>query len=216
MRVLAVLVLVALVASGAAFAAKGEPKKKINPADQARARAMLVKKSDLGPAFKGERSSGGNTSFNCAALDESDLTITGLADSPDFSAGVTFVSSEAQVYVSVGDAARAWHKDTSEAGISCLRDTLRREFAKQGLQLVGVRKLAFPAVAPKTAAYRIELTGQSQGVSVTVVLDAVLLLRSRAEVTLVVGSGLVPPARAVEVRLARTLASRMKTAMRGA
>ena len=217
MRRLAVVALVlTLVVSGAALAARGDPQKRINPADQARARSMLVRKSDLGPAFRAQRASGGDTQLNCPALDESDLTLTGLAASPDFSAGLAFVSSEAQVYESAGDAALAWQRDTSAAGIACLKDTLRREFAKQGLELVGLRKLAFPRVSQKTAAYRIELSGQAQGIQVRVVLDAILLLRSRAEVLLAIGTAVVVPSRATEVQLARTVAARMTAAMRGA
>jgi hypothetical protein len=49
MRGLAVVALVdGLFGSGVALGAGGEPKKQLNPADQARARAMLLKKADLG------------------------------------------------------------------------------------------------------------------------------------------------------------------------
>jgi len=216
MRALLVVVLLGLLASGVALAAKGDPQKKINAADQARARAMLLRKTDLGPAFKAERSSGGGLEFSCAALDESDLTITGLADSPDFSAGLAFASSESQVYETLADGTTAWKRDTSTAGIACLRTTLRKEFAKEGLTLGSFRKIAFPRVSEGTAAYRVVLSGTSQGTTVTAYVDAVVLLHSRAEVLLALGAGLTPPVKAVEVRLARTLAGRMRTAMRGA
>ena len=215
MRVLAVVALVGLVASSVAFAGGGEPKKRINPADQARARAMLLRTTDL-PGFKAERStSGGDIAFDCAALDESDLTITGLADSPEFSAGLVFASSEAQVYESVADGATAWRRDTSAAGTRCLRSTLRREFAKEELTLRSFRRFAFPQVSQRAAAYRLALVGRAQGTSVQVFFDVVVLLQSRAEVFFSVGSALTPPGKSVDIRLARVLAARMKTAMRG-
>lgn len=215
---LAVVLALALAAVvGAAVAAKGDPQKKINAADQARARAIVLRQSDLGPSFKGTRhASSGGTQFDCAVLDESDLTITGLADSPDFSAGLAFALSEAQIYESRADASTAWKRDTSTAGIACLRSTLRREYAKQGLTLLSLRKLAFPNVSQKTAAYRLALRGKSQGLTVTVYLDVMVLLRARAEVMLGIGSALAPPGRAGELRLARVIAGRMAKAMRGA
>jgi len=174
---------------------------------------MLLRKTDL-PGFKAERSpSGGDVAFSCAALDESDLTITGFADSPDFSAGLVFASSEAQVYASITDGSAAFARDASAAGITCLESTLRKEFAKEGLKLRSFRKLAFPNVAQRTAAYRIALTGESQGTTVTVFFDAVVLLRARAEVFLAVGSALRPPVKAVDLHVARVLAARMNTAM---
>jgi hypothetical protein len=215
-RALAIVAVAGLLASSVALAGGGDPQKRIEPADQARARAMLLRKTDL-PGFRAERNtSGGDIDFACAALGESDLTLTGLADSPEFSAGPAFASSEAQVYESIADGSAAWTRDTSTAGIACLKSTLRREFAKEGLTLLSFRKLAFPPVSQRSAAYRIALSGKSQGISVRVFFDAVVLLHSRAEVFLAVGSALVPPVKSVDVGLARTLASRMKTAMRGA
>ena len=215
--VLLALVLALASTVGAAVAAKGDPQKKINAADQARARAMVLRRSDLGPSFKGTRhASSVGTQFDCAVLDESDLTITGVADSPDFSGGLAFAISEAQVYESRSDAGTAWKRDTSTAGIACLRSALRREYAKQGLTLLSLRKLAFPKVSQKTAAYRLVLRGKSQGLTVTVYLDVMVLLHARAEVMLGIGSALAPPGRAGELRLARLVAGRMATAMRGA
>jgi hypothetical protein len=212
-RSLALVALAALITASVALAGAGDPQRKINPADQARARAMLLRKTDL-PGFKAERSqSGGDIAFTCAALDESDLTITGLADSLDFSAGLVFASSEAQVYESVAVGSAAFARDTSAAGVRCLKSTLRKEFAKEGLMLRSFRKLAFPNVSQRTAAYRIALAGQSQGTTVTVFFDVVVMLRARAEVFLSVGSALTPPVKAVDLHLARVLAARMTTAM---
>ncbi len=82
----AALLVLALVLSGVSLGARGDPKKRITPADQARARAMLLRKSDFSLAFRAGPASTG-ADFYCAALDESDLTVTGQAESPSFRAG---------------------------------------------------------------------------------------------------------------------------------
>jgi hypothetical protein len=121
------------------------------------------------------------------------------------------VSSEAQVYKSVGDAVAAFTRDTSRAGISCLKSVLRREFAKEGLRLVSFRSRPFPRrlCLPDRA------LGRVPGSDGDGLLDAIVLLRSRAEVSHAIGSALAAT-KALEVRLARKLAARMTAAMRGA
>jgi len=212
-RKLAVAFLLAsLVVSGAALAARGDPQKKITPADQARSKAMLLRKADLRPGFTATPASVEDDDFYCKALDESDLTLTGDAESPDFERELTFLSSLAQVYESVADANTSWRRGTSAAGEKCVRDEFRRQFQRDGIRLISFRRVAFPRLAQRTAAYR--LVAGSQGVRVYV--DVVVLQQSRAQAALLLGSALTPLAKAEEVRLATAIADRMKTAMRRA
>jgi hypothetical protein len=76
--------------------------------------------------------------------------------------------------------------------------------------------MAFPALAQRSAAYRLTLAGVAQGQNVNVFVDFVVLAQGRAVAGLIVGSALLEPDRQAEVRLARTLATRMAKAMRGA
>jgi len=200
---------------GTAGAEHGDPRKQISRADQARARSMLLQRADLTAGFKATRSSSNEPHLYCKALDESDLTVTGDAESPDFERGVVFISSAASVYRSTADANASWQRGTSAAGERCSRDLLRREFAKDGIKLVSMRRVAFPRVSSQTAAYRIVLSTEVQGTAVPVVLDLVVLMHSRAQVALFFGSGFVAVPRADEVRLARLTAKRLATAMRG-
>ena len=212
-RKLAVAFLLAsLVVSGAALAARGDPQKNITPADQARSKAMLLRKADLRPGFTATPASVEDDDFYCKALDESDLTLTGDAESPDFERELTFLSSLAQVYESVADANTSWRRGTSAAGEKCVRDEFRRQFQRDGIRLISFRRVAFPRLAQRTAAYR--LVAGSQGVRVYV--DVVVLQQSRAQAALLLGSALTPLAKAEEVRLATAIADRMKTAMRRA
>lgn len=210
-RFAAALLALALVLSGVSLGARGDPKKKITPADQARARAMLLRKADFSLAFRAAPASTGSD-FYCAALDESDLTLTGEAESPSFVGGVEFVASTSYVYASRANANASWRRGTSPAGQKCLRRGLQNEIQGTSVGLVSFRKLPFPTFAERSVLYRV--VAEQQG-GVRVYLDLVALQQSRAQVAIVYGSGLSPPPAAEERRLARVTAARMARAMGG-
>jgi hypothetical protein len=215
-RLLVFAILLALLGSSVALASVGgDPEKRINPADQARARAMLVRKSDLGPGYR-VLPSGSDVDSDCAALDESDLMLTGEAQTSTFASGLLSIASNAGVYRSVADANASWRRGTSAAGLRCLQDATRREYAKQRLQLRSFRKIAFPRVAERTVALRIVFEGQSQGLNIRLYLDVIAMKQSRAEAAVAFGSAIDPLERGEQVRLARLVAGRMAKAMRGA
>jgi hypothetical protein len=214
MRLLVVLLLPLVLATNA-FADHLDPEQRIRAGDQARARAMLLRQSDL-PGFQRRPSSGAEPHLTCPGLDESDLTVTGDAEAPTWSASVIFVTSSSTVYATRADAATSWSRGTSPAGARCLRQELGREFARQGVGVVSLRRVSFPSFAQRSAAYRLTLRGQSQGQTVDAYVDFVVLMQGRAVAGLVVGSALVRPDRPAEVRLATTIAARMAKAMRGA
>lgn len=212
MHRLAVIVFAfALVGSGVALAARGDPQRKITPADQARAKAMLTRQVDVGPAFMSTPASDQNDGFYCAALDESDLTVTGEARSPNFTSTVEFVSSQAYVYRSRADANASWQRGTSVAGQKCLREGLRGELQGSTVHLVSFKKTAFPKLAQKSVAYR--AIADQQGVRIY--LDLVALQYGRAQVAIVYGAGLTPPPKSEKLRLAKVTAHRMAKAMGG-
>jgi hypothetical protein len=207
--------LLALVLSGSALADHLDPQERIRATDQARAKAMLLRQSDL-PGFQRRPSSGSDGHLTCRGLDESDLTVTGDAEGSSWALAAVFVASSSTVYATQADATASWRRGTSGAGTRCLRDELAREFARQGTRVVSLRRTPFPALAQSAAAYRLTLVASAQGQTINVFVDFVVLRQGRAVAGLVLGSALVPPDRAAEVRLARTLAARMARAMRGA
>ena len=211
-RVLSLALLLALLCTGVALAARGEPQKRITPADQARAKAMLLRASDFGLGFRAMPPSPQEADIYCKALDESDLTLTGEAKSPTFQGGVEFVSSLAQVYESAADSAASWRRGTSAAGDACVREQFRRGFRGQGARLERFTRMAFPRLAERSVAYRLVVSSQG----VRAFLDVVALKQGRAQAALLLGSALTPMPREVEVRLAGTVARRMAKAMRGA
>jgi len=215
-RLLAVSLLASLVVAGIASANHQDPQKKLTKADNARARAMLLKRTDLAPGFRAQPSSGEDPHFDCpASVSESDLTLTGEAESPQFRLGLTFLGSASQTYASVADADASWRRTLSAAGVKCAATLFRREFARQGARLVSFRKIAFPRVylSDRTVAFRLKLSATSAQGPVPVFLDLVALARSRAHVSVIVGSALVAPERAYELDLARIVAGRMAKAM---
>jgi hypothetical protein len=213
-RLLVLGSMIALVASSAALASHLDPQKKITAADQARARAMLFKKADFGPGVRTQPNAA-DPHLTCGGLGQSDLTLTGEADSPTFIAGVTVFGSSAAVYRTLADSIRGWGRSTRAAAAKCLEEVLGREYSKQGLTLRSFRKRAFPRIGQGIVAFRVVLSGESQGVTVPFTHDVFGLSYSRAQVAVLVGS-LSPPAKAEEVRLARIVAGRMAKAMRGA
>ncbi len=205
-----------LVVSASALAAHQDPQKRLTKADNVRARALLVKRTDLPTGFGPQLSAGPDPHVGCSpSVSESDLTITGDAEGPQLALGVVFVSSAARIYESVADASASWRRSTSAAGTKCATQLLSREFAKQGVGLVSLRKISFPRVSERSAAYRVELSAMTSQGTVPVYVDIVALLRSRGQATVIVGSAVVPPQRAEELRLARIVARRMASTLRG-
>lgn len=176
---------------------------------------MLLRKADLGFGYR-VFPSGAEAQGYCKALDESDLIVTGEAKTATFVSGLISIASNSDVYESVADANASWRRGTSAAGMTCLRDTLRREYAKQSLELLSFRKTAFPRLAEKTVAFRVAFSGQAQGLTVRAYIDFVALQQSRAQAVLAFASAIDPLERPEQVRLARIVAGRMVKSMRGA
>jgi hypothetical protein len=205
-RVLPLVLTLSMVVTSAALAARGDPQKKLTPADQARAKSMLLRSSDLGPGFAASRDPSESDPY-CRALDESDLTLTGESESPNFKRATILVASFAQIYESVADANASWKRGTSPAGERCIRDELGRDGT-----LVSFRRMSFPRLAQRTIAYR--LVGRTQGVKFY--LDFIVLQQSRAQAGIAFASAVVPIPKAEQVGLARVVAERTIKAMRGA
>ncbi len=209
-RLVALGLAVALVVTSAALAARGDPKERFTPADQARARAMLLRASDF-PGYRSTPAAVGGSTY-CAALDESDLTLTGKAISRQFASGTVFMYSTAYVYRSRAESNTSWRRATSAAGLRCLRDGLRRALAGTQVTLQSFGKLAFPKLGDRSVAFR--LVAAREGLRVFA--DLVAIQEGRAQTALFMGSALVEPSKPSEVSLARAVAARMAKAMRGA
>jgi hypothetical protein len=209
---LALLVLLALTVSGVALAARGDPQRRITRADQARAKAMLLRPSDFSVAFVASPRTSGRSDFYCAAIDESDLTVTGNAESPNFTAAPESVTSTSYVYASRSDSNASWKRGTSPAGRSCLRDGVRREIARAGVRLLSFKTVPFPRRGDRSIAFR--TVAALQGIRIFV--DQVAVQVGRAQLAVTYTSALSPPPQGELRRLTRAVAARATRAMRGA
>ncbi len=199
MRGLLVTVLtgvVAAVAAAGAAADHNEPMRAPNKADEARAKSLLLRRSDLAPGFTMRRATSSGH-ITCAAADESDLTSTGHAESPQYSLAMPgklfVVLSAAEIYKSTAQADTAWRRGTSAAGERCVKSALARQLGA-GVTLRSFKRQSFPRVAPRTVAYRLVVDVAAAGGTVRTYSDVIVLQRSRAQVVPVRPLGR-PPAR---------------------
>ena len=154
----------------------------------------------------------------CGGLGEEDLTITGDAASPDFrfAQGPVFITvgSTAQVYRTLADANASWRRGASMKTATCLADIVRLS-AEPGQNIKGRVGEAdpFPAVSPKSTAYRLVLSvGVGNGPRLPAYVDAVILQHGRIQTGLVFTSIGQPVGEVDRVALATVVAARMAKA----
>jgi hypothetical protein len=209
---------VALAGATAGLAGKGDPQRAITKADQAKAKAMLLRRTDLAAGFRATPASP-DPDWYCAALDESDLTLTGDAETPQWTKqqpGVFFVAgSTAQLYRTNAQAQASWRRGTSTAGEKCVRVLLDKELAKSGLHIRSLTRMSFPRLSAQTAAYRLVIESTTQTAAPALYGDLVVQQRGRAQTSVMVFSLGAPLVRAELVTFARTVAQRMAKAMGG-
>ena len=162
MRVFAVMVF-ALALAAPALAADGEPKKALTAKGEAIAKSIVLKRSDLSAGFVAHEPSDDPRpkGARCGAVDESDLTVIGDADSPDFSrdaAGVA-VGSSASVYRSQRESNAAWRRAATGAALRCFSDLVRLTApAARKVKIVSAKRIPFPQGSSRTIAYRVVAT----------------------------------------------------------
>ena len=218
MRVLVAVVL-ALAAVQGAWAADGEPRKALTAKGNATAQSIVLKRGDLSAGFTARKRPDDDlpAAARCDALDESDLTIVGEAESPDFQllqTGIYLtIGSTANVYRTLGEASRSWTRGTSAQTTTCFADIIRLSAPKgQRVDIVSAKRLQFPKVAPRTAAFRVVATLTISGNRVRAYVDAIVMQDGRIQSGLVFTSLGRPVGRAAELGLAAVLAERMSKA----
>ena len=156
-RSLVVLVAFGLLVPAVGLAADGQPKKALTKKDQARATSIVIKRSDLGQGFTAvarDKDTSLPKGARCDALDESDLTVTGDAASPDFrfaqaTAFVT-IGSTAQVYRTLREANASWKRGTTRQTTTCLADIVRLSAAPgEKITVHSATRMRFPSISPK-------------------------------------------------------------------
>jgi hypothetical protein len=212
MKLVALVALAALAVAGTALAARGDPRERFAPADQTRAQAMLLRQSDFSVAFVSRPPSSSGNDFYCSAIDESDLTLTGKATSPSFTAQTEYVVSTGYVYASRTDSNTSWRRGVSKGGERCLRLGTRTQLQRGSARFVSFKRLAFPPRGDRSVAYRAIATQQG----IHLYIDVVAMQIGRAQAAVIYGSALVPPPQSELKRVTATVATRARKAMRGA
>ena len=196
--------------AGAAVAATGDPVEQHTRADMAKARASMLRLSDLGTGWKAVTVKG---EPDCRSFhpDESDLVETGAANRL-FGAGGSRVGSSAVLYRTTKQALASWRRTVKAAELNCALEGLRSSLPA-GARATTVRlgRLAFPSLAPRTAAFRMvtRVTGLPQG-SILLYTDVIVLGRGRTIAGLLTGNPGSPVPVTAERNLAAIVALRMR------
>lgn len=222
MRTLTGFLVVALLVPALAGAANGEPNKALTKKDQATARSVVVKRSDLGQGFTAvarDKNEALPKGARCGPLDESDLTVTGDAASPDFrlaqQAAFVTVGSTAQVYRTLREANASWSRGTTSQTTTCLADIVTLSASPgQKITVLSATRVKFPSLSPKTTAYRLVLTIKMGAQQVRAFVDAVVLQHDRIQAGILFTSLGRPVDQAQRVALASVVAARLAKATR--
>ena len=203
-----------------ALAANGEPKKRIVAADQKKAAAIVLRLPDFAAGWKRVRTPDDGEDLRCPgfAPDESDLTLTGESETEfEHTNGIAYVGSFSNVYVSSKDALASWTRSVKPAVARCIAHFFRQGFAGEGRKVAIVKqgRMAFPRVAPRTAAFRVltrvTVTEAGESQSIAFAIHLIALGQGRGDVGLIAmarGAGI--PAAALR-DFAKLLALRLKS-----
>ena len=197
--------------AGAAAGGPGKQKIELNAADQAAARAVVLRGSDLGSGWTGGRIKPDLSSqVSCPSYHPkvSDLVVTGAAASQFRGTGLV-LANEVEIFRTAAMVDRDWRRSIVPAAVPCLRRTLTKGLGTQA-KVLSFRRIPFPQVTTHTAAFRGIVAVSALGQTVRVLLDIVLVGKGRTEISLD-ATAPAAAARAVsaaERRLARTLAAR--------
>jgi hypothetical protein len=218
-RVAAVLA-AAAVTAGAAFADTGRKQIKLTAADQAAARAALVRRSDLpgapwlGGRIKPDLSQAPRTCRDYRPK-QSDLVLTGIAEN-GFTRrdGRWYVNSEVQMVRTTRMLRLDWQRVVvAPRAIRCRRRDIAKRISRHG-RLVSFRRIPFPRLTRYAVEYRavVEVPAGNTDAGRWLV-DAVLVGTGRAEMTLNVLARIDArlATTKLERRLARTMVSRARS-----
>jgi len=215
-RLVITLVLAAAVAGTAAAANPHDPQKRYTAADQALAAKLVLKRADL-PAtgWKGTKSTDENSMCRSFNPDESKLVETGKKDSLEFTRNGGFVTSMAAIFRTAKDAQTGWNLEVKPQILNCLAEGLGQASTSGAIVKITSRgRLAFPHLAPRTAAFFVRLAFNVQGIKFAADLHFICLGRDRANLALMTlspGKPLTPLPAGIDRTLATKLAHRLSS-----
>ena len=220
MRRLLLVAFSALVLAGTALASHDprDPKVRLNPADQARAKAALLVQSDLGQGWMGGAASTPSSlkAPICPSLrpDYSKFTLTGHAESlfNNGNGGIQVVS-DVEVWKTVKQAEQHLDALLKPKLPTCIKYSLLKSVAGTKVILFPVKVRNLGKFADVSVSYRAPIGYKIGGKTVPVTSDFVFVRKGRTEIYINVTapSSAEDQLTAFETRLARTLAGRVRT-----
>lgn len=186
---------------------------RLTPAGKAAARAVVLKRADLGPLpdWVGGRKKPDRSSPGCPNWHpkESDLVLTGDAETQWKRPGLV-LDSEAQVLATPRMVLLDWKRTMRRQLLTCLGSLSAK--ATNGEHLVSVRWLAFPRVVPHTRVIRLVIDVKRSTRTVRMMMDLLAMAQGRTEISLTTIAPLVEARalRPAEFRLANLLAYRVR------
>ena len=191
----------------------GEAQTVLNDQDQSRAEAVVVRASDFPGGWTSARHEQ-QSAKTCLNPDLSDLTVTGQADSRDFSLQSFFVNSSATIMRSADEAKTAYERQATGDLPKCIADQLGKSIESSSdvaidVKHTGVRELDFPRLADRSRAYRATLDLDFGGAATRAYVDFVFLQRGRTLATVAFASVGQEPQKGLDEELAARVAGRM-------
>jgi hypothetical protein len=176
-------VAVAVVTTTRASSPRQDLQIRIDAADQAAARAALLRRSDLGTGWNGgptkpDRSPTGSCAGYAPKL--SDLVQTGEGAAHFQHSGSLDVTSDAVVLRTPSMFARYWRRTVADPRLdACFRSM----FNRGAFRVVSFTRLAFPRLTRYVRAYRIVFAVRVQGKRIRFSGDLIFVGRGRTELT---------------------------------
>lgn len=188
----------------------------VDDADQARAEAIVLQPSDFPAGWEGapHEEEGGADVDECVELDLSDLTVTGDADSDDYSSETTFVISSASLFQTAEQAGQAFARYAREELARCIGDALAAsaeagtDEADVEVGEASVSTLSSPAFGDRSSGYRASLTLSVEGEQAPLFVDFIFIQRERVLATIALASLLQQPSKTLREDLATKVAAR--------
>ena len=211
-------IVILLACAGSALAAVADREQhKFNAADQAAAKSAVLVRSDLGATgwTGGAKKPDLSPPKPCSNWNpkQSDLVLTGAAETDWKHAGLE-IDSEAQVLQTPAMVKLDWQRTVVDPhAISCLESQLRKSLAATTTaKFVSFKRLSFPHVGTYSRAYLTTIDVTSNGTTIPVVIEDVLIGSKRTELSIssTTAKALQPAVGPQNVRLARMLIARAK------
>jgi hypothetical protein len=208
----AVAALAAAVVVPVALGSDGEPQKRLTKADQAKARAIALRRSDFPARWVAKpntNASQDNPRCSNYNPDQSDLIETGDVDSPDFTrADGSFVSSSVGVFKTAAMAKTSYARVARPQLASCIGELFTKGAAPATVELLHVGAMPFRRLGDRSNAYRLTANVILQGMTIPVAIDIAAFNRGRVDVAMIFLGIRHPLPTSLEQSLAAKVAAR--------